>query len=318
MTQQPPIPDIAVLIVTYNSAAEIGACLDAVRFAAREVLVIDNGSSDDTCDEVRRREISLIANTENRGFAAAVNQGVRATTAPLLLLLNPDALLARGLDLLQRECEVPGVAAAGGMLTDASGLPQRGFMVRRLPTPAALAFEALGINRLWPRNPVNWRFRCLDLDPDAANPVPVEQPAGAFFLFRRDAWERLGGFDERFHPLWFEDVDFCRRLQEAGLKVTFVPQARAIHAGAHSIRKMPLEIREIYWYGNLLKYATKHYQPLYRRLVCSSVIAGAALRFFAGLPTGSGAKRFAVYWKVVRLASRCFAAGLEREVLFAD
>ena len=65
-----------------------------------EVLVVDNASADCTRDEVAARGIRLIANPTNAGFAAAVNQGVRATTAPLILLLNPDAHLVRGLDAL--------------------------------------------------------------------------------------------------------------------------------------------------------------------------------------------------------------------------
>ncbi len=83
----------------------------------------------------------------------------------------------------------------------------------------------LGINRLWPRNPVNWRFRCYDVDLQSMKPVEIEQPAGAFMMIRRDAWERVGGFDESFYPLWFEDVDFCCRLKLAGLRLFHVPSA---------------------------------------------------------------------------------------------
>ncbi len=74
----------------------------------------------------------------------------------------------------------------------------------------------LGLNRLWPGNPVNRRYRCLDLDLEAA--ADVEQPAGAFLLIRRDAWQALGGFDEGFHPIWFEDVDFLKRARDAGYR----------------------------------------------------------------------------------------------------
>ena len=110
-------------------------------------------------------DIRLIANPANVGFAAAVNQGVRATTAPLVLLLNPDAVLVRGLDALEADLLDPETGAVGGLLIDSAGVPQAGFMARNLPTSTALIFEVLGINSFFPRNPVNWHYRCLGLRP---------------------------------------------------------------------------------------------------------------------------------------------------------
>lgn len=199
---------IGIAIVTYNSATEIGSCLDAAIATGAEVVVIDNGSHDGTISEVARRGVRLIANPDNRGFAAAVNQGFCALDCPYILLLNPDAAILSSLDPLCDACQLPNAAGAGGLLLGAGGLPQTGFMVRRLPTPAALIMEALLLNRVWPNNPVNRRYRALDLKIDT--PAPVEQPAGAFLMLRRAVWKELGGFDEGFYPLWFEDVDFCR------------------------------------------------------------------------------------------------------------
>ena len=88
----------------------------------------------------------------------------------------------------------------------------------------------------------------------------VDQPAGAFLMFSRIAWESVGGFDERFWPLWFEDVDFCARIKSAGFCTYYDPEGVAKHAGSHSIRALPLENRERYWYGSLLEYAEKHYR----------------------------------------------------------
>ncbi len=223
--------DIGIVIVTYNSGDEIGPCLDAAAKSGAEIVVVDNASSDHTAAEVERRGVRLIRNERNLGFAAAVNQGFRALTANYMVLLNPDAKLQSGLEDLQRQCSLPGVGAAGGRTVGPNGELQAGWMARRLPTPTALCFEVLGINRLWPRNPVNWLFRCYDMSWTEMNPVEIEQPAGAFMMIRRDAWERLGGFDEGFYPLWFEDVDFCYRLKEAGLRLFHVPTAVVVHAG---------------------------------------------------------------------------------------
>jgi N-acetylglucosaminyl-diphospho-decaprenol L-rhamnosyltransferase len=292
------MPRVAIVIVTHNSAAEIGACLDALASlppGETEIVVVDNASTDATQSLVRDRAVCMIANPTNAGFAAALNQGVRATTARLVLSLNPDTHLVKGLDAMAEcfgETSAEKIGAVGGMLIGDDNAPQRGFMVRNLPTPAALIFEVLGINRLWPRNPVNWHYRCLGLDHMRVS--RVDQPAGAFLLFSRAAWQTVGGLDERFRPVWFEDVDFCARLRSAGYSVFFNPAGVARHAGSHSIHTLALENRAFYWYGNLLEYASKHYRPGAFRTTCVAVAVGAAFRAVWGFPRYSF-KAFAVY-----------------------
>jgi len=306
---------VAIVIVTYNSAAEIGGCLDALAGLSAddaEILVIDNASADRTRDEVVARKIRLIANRTNAGFAAALNQGVCATTAPLILSLNPDAHLVRGLDAMAACLEQPGTGAVGGMLLGEDGNPQTGFMARSLPTPAALVLEVLGINRLWPGNPVNWQYRCLGLDLMTVS--VVDQPAGAFLMFSRAVWERVGGFDERFRPIWFEDVDFCARIKSAGFCAYYNPAAVAKHYGSHSINPLALENRERYWYGSLLRYAAKHYRSPAFRTICAAVAVGAIVRAVWGFPR-NGFKAFAVYGGIVGLAfSRAFRQPAEHRV----
>ena len=292
-----------IVIVTHNSEVEIGPCLDAALATGAEVVVVDNASTDGTLAAIRGFGAAVIANPENRGFAAAVNQGVRAIRANYILLLNPDAVLRTGIETLCDVCAAPETGAAGGKLI---GSPT-GFNIRRLPTPASLAFEVLLINRLCPRNPVNWHYRCYDVPLDEC--VRVEQPAGAFLMFRRDVWERLGGFDERFYPVWFEDVDFCKRLQDYGYSVYYDPRAVALHEGGHSIRKILLEKRELYWYGSLLKYCFKHFHGGYTRLLCLAVIVGTLLRMAAGMVLQRSFKPIGIYGRVTLLASRYLLFG---------
>lgn len=292
---------VAIVVVTHQSGDVIRSCLDSVAgLPDVEVIVVDNASSDSTCGKVRAEGgARLIANPNNAGFAAAVNQGVRATSAPFILLLNPDARLETGLESLLECFDNPKTGGAGGLLIGSDGRPQAGFMARNLPGPATLAFEVLGINRLWPKNPVNWHYRCLRYDPMA--PAYVDQPAGAFFMFRRSAWQQLGGFDENFWPVWFEDVDFCARLREAGFSLRYQPAARAGHQGGHSVGVVPREIRERYWYGSLLKYAGKHYRPFAFGIVCLAVAVGSAGRAILAFPRG-GLRVFEVYSSVIRLS----------------
>jgi N-acetylglucosaminyl-diphospho-decaprenol L-rhamnosyltransferase len=298
---------IGIAIVTYNSAAEIGPCLDAAIPTGAEVVVVDNGSHDGTISEVGRRGARLIANAENRGFAAAVNQAFRALNCPFILMLNPDAAIQTGLELLREACQYPNAAGAGGRLLGAGGNPQVGFMVRRFPTPAALIMEALLLNRVWPGNPVNRRYRALDLNLDEL--TAVEQPAGAFLMVRRAVWEELGGFDEGFYPLWFEDVDFCRRATERGYRFYFVPSSVAKHTGGHSIPQLTVEMRRFYWYGSLLRFTSKHFRPLAFRAVCLAVVTGSVLRGFIEAAHSRSSRPMAACGKVVRLAGRCFFSG---------
>jgi GT2 family glycosyltransferase len=303
--------DIGIVIVTYNSREHIGACLDAAGPSGAEVVVVDNASTDGTAEEVRRyREryrVRLVANSTNRGFAAAVNQGFAGLETPYVLLLNPDAELMGGLDSLCAACRLPGAAGAGGKLVDAQGRPQIGFMARQLPTPLVLTLEVLLLNRIWPNNPANRRYRGLQLNYNMR--IPVEQPAGAFLMVRREVWRELGGFDESFFPLWFEDVDFCRRAMDRGQQLYYVPEAVARHRGGHSISKLSVEKRRVYWYGSLLRYSAKHFRPRAFRVVCLAVVAGSLLRGFGEVVLQGSLRPLAAYGKVVRHASRCFLFG---------
>jgi GT2 family glycosyltransferase len=308
------VTDTGIVIVTYNSAAEIGACLDAALRTGAEIVVVDNASSDGTLAEVRRHSVRLIANSSNRGFAAAVNQGFRALPAcAYVLLLNPDAVLEGGLEPLREACAQPGVAAAGGCLLDSQGRPQIGFMVRRFPTPAVLICEALLVNRLWPHNPVNRRYRELGLDPAA--PREVEQPAGALLMVRRTVWQETGGFAEEYFPLWFEDVDFCRRAAGRGYRLFYVPGVVAKHTGAHSISRLTVEMRRFYWYRSLLRYSARHFAPLAFRAVSLAVVTGAFPRMIVESIVQRSLKPVAVYGKVVRFAGRCFLFGWRDEAV---
>jgi N-acetylglucosaminyl-diphospho-decaprenol L-rhamnosyltransferase len=302
---------ITAVIVTYQSGDDIGACLEALKVYSVHAIVIDNGSTDRTCEVVRKHQALLIANERNRGFAAAVNQGCLECETPLVLLLNPDTVLASDPRLLAEEFRDPRVGAASGPLLDEGGTAQQGFMVRRFPSALTLAFEVLGFNRILPSNPINRRWRCLDLD--LSQPCDVEQPAGAYLMIRRGVWQELGGFDEGFYPLWFEDVDFCLRLHRKQYRVRFQPTAVAKHTGAHSIRKIPVEIRLFYWYGSLLRYAAKHCRPFARQLLCLAVIFGALARLVPEFVNHPGTKLLKLYGRIVRLAGQRLI-GLQQSV----
>jgi GT2 family glycosyltransferase len=186
-------------------------------------------------------------------------------------------------------------------------------MVRSLPTPAALVLEALLLNRIWSGNPVNRRYRGLGLD--YSRRMVVEQPAGAFLMIRRAVWEELGGFDERFYPLWFEDVDFCRRAVDRGSRWYYEPQAVAAHLGAHSIAKITVEMRRDYWYRSLIRYAARHFGSTAFRVVCLAVLAGSFARVLADSACKRSLEPWKGYGRIVMLAGRCLLFGWRDEVV---
>ncbi len=301
-----------IVIVTYNSARVIASCLESlvrVWEGGASVTVVDNASQDETGQVVRNYAwAQFVPNQENRGFAGGVNQGAQMGSGRYVLLLNPDtALLSADLGRMEAACEEHGLAS--GLLVDEDGEPQRGFFARRLPTPAALSFEALGLNRLWPSNPVNRKYRRLDFF--GREEAFVEQPPGAFLMVRRDVWERLGGMDETFYPVWFEDADLCRRAMDHGYRIRFTPDCCVQHEGGHSVLRVDETVRGVHWYGSLLRYATKHFRPFWFGVVCVAVAVGAVARALAArFEAGHGRARTALmYGTIVRLAVQSLLTG---------
>jgi N-acetylglucosaminyl-diphospho-decaprenol L-rhamnosyltransferase len=276
------------IVIAHNSAACIEECLRAVCLQdGWEILLVDNASSDDTLARANKfaAQVVVIANQRNRGFAAAVNQALAASTASKAVVLNPDAVPApHALDQIAAAMATPSVGAVGGLLVGNDGKAQQGFVIRRFPSLAAMVCEIVLLNRLWPRNPWNRRYRCLDADYSKAQ--VVDQPAGAALGFRREVWQELGGFDEEFYPVWFEDVDFCRRIRDCGWQILYEPFAIFRHSGGHSVERLSFSNRQLFWYRNLLLYFRKHHgrgQSLALRISiatgmimrCAAVLAGA-------------------------------------------
>jgi GT2 family glycosyltransferase len=303
---------ISVLIITYNSESCIGPCLRSLRehAAQAEIVVVDNGSTDGTVAAVRRfPQVRLIASPTNLGFAGGVNRAARACAGDALLLLNPDAVLRTPLAPLEEALQRADVIAVAPRLVDAGGEFQRGFAVRRLPTRAALLFEILLLNRLFPNNPVNRRYRCLGFDPWQV--TEVEQPAGACLLLRRSGFEACGGMDERFFPLWFEDVDLCRRLRQRGGKILCEPRVLVEHRGGHSLDSVTFSEKQVYWYRNLLYYVEKSFGRGSGMVFRGAVLAGIGLRVVAELiaavlnrktPVGVRAERLRAYGRAALLS----------------
>jgi hypothetical protein len=279
-------PQCSVIIVTYNSGAHIEACLRALAPQDCEIIVVDNASQDDTVSRVRSLErkmpLQLITISRNIGFAGGVNQGARAASGDVLLILNPDAVAEPdAIDALLACFAEPGASAVGGALVEGDGQVAKGFAFRRLPTLTSLLFEALLVNQVWPGNPINRGYRCLDAD--YSREQPVEQPAGACLAVTRAAWESVQGMDAAFFPVWFEDVDFCKRLSKRGGRILYCPRARFHHSGAHSVGQLNFRDKQMFWYRNMVRYAQKHFSPSKVLVLRLGIFVGMGLRMLASV-----------------------------------
>jgi N-acetylglucosaminyl-diphospho-decaprenol L-rhamnosyltransferase len=232
--------DVAPVIVTFNSRDMTSECVAELDDpTVGRVVVVDNGSTDGTAERLREQfgdRIQLVPLDPPAGFAAACNAGARVTDAPYVLFLNSDILTTPdAIGRLVKELEAdPGAVAAGGRLVDPGSLmTQKRYKPRRFPGLAVLATTLLGIEDAWPGNPITRHHVGADIDESGTQ--AVEQPAAAALMVRREAFEAVGGFDERFW-FWYEDVDLLKRLHERG-RILWVPAAAFRHIGGASFAK---------------------------------------------------------------------------------
>lgn len=230
---------IGVVIVTYNSADILGPCLDSLQGASAQpihVVVVDNNSNDGTADMVARQapQATLIRNSENRYYAAASNQGIRAARGAYILLLNPDTILPVGcLDALRTELESqPQAAAVAPMLIDPNGRWQPSL--RELPALDTLWYDLTGLSFLFPKSRTFGRWRMGYFD--GKSPRAVNQPMASCLLVRREIFEKVGDFDETY-PMFFNDVDWCKRVKDAGYEIWYTPDVKVSHVGGATVRK---------------------------------------------------------------------------------
>ncbi|HEX7705297.1 MAG TPA: glycosyltransferase family 2 protein [Thermoanaerobaculia bacterium] len=315
--------DLSILIVTWNSERWIDRCLRSLPLACDglvyEVLVHDNASSDSTLAIARthvpddssadrvEEPLRLIASETNAGFAGGINRSFHESRGRYVLLLNPDCepapeAVTRLYEFLETH---PAVAGAAPLLIDDDGTVQREFQLRRLPTLRTLASEVLLLDKVFPTSRAMARHRYRDADLNEAQ--PIEQPAAAALLLRREVFEEVGPFDEQFSPAWFEDVDYCQRLMKLRRETWVVPASRVGHHGGASLEHMEFAHFAGIWYGNMWRYAKKWLRPAEAETLRWIIVFGMMLRGAAGVaglrPPGVGrGDAFRAYWQVLTKA----------------
>jgi N-acetylglucosaminyl-diphospho-decaprenol L-rhamnosyltransferase len=244
-------PEVTVVIVNYNSGGHLADCLSSIYTGLAglrwEVVVVDNASGDgsekaaenaivpvtrSSGSETGVRLVRLLANT---GFAAAANLGARTGKADRLLLINPDCLVATGfIDPLLRELDAsPRCAAVAPCVINEDGSAQGN--ARGDPTIMTGFFgRTTLLSQLFPSTRLARRNVVLPAMP-GNKAIPVDWVSGSCVLVRREAFDAVGGFDERYFLYW-EDADLCRRLRNAGWSICLRRDARVVHVGGRSSR----------------------------------------------------------------------------------
>lgn len=304
------VPDIAILIVSWNVRELLLGCLHALPEAvgdgySYEVILVDNASSDGTVEAVRKAfpQVRIIANRENRGFTGGNNQALAVTQARYLFLLNPDtqplshsiATLARYLD------DHPQVGMVGPRLWYGDGSPQPSR--RRFPSLYTLFTESTIVQHYLPQLPLFAQYIMADTPDDV--PQEVDWLVGAAIMVRREVYEQIGGLDEGFF-MYSEELDWCHRAKDAGWRIAYQPAAEIIHFEGKSSEQARAR-RDIAFFTSRVRYTRKYHGSFWAQLLRLWLLTTFVLqwlregvKWMMGHKRSLRAQRMAAYIQVLR------------------
>lgn len=323
------LPDLSIIVVSWNVRDLLRACLASVtrdqrseirsqKSVARgpwavgpplisdsypltsEIIVIDNASSDGSAAMVAAEfpAVRLIANTENRGFTGANNQGIAVAQGRYVFFLNPDTVVvgdALAAMLAYMDAH-PEVGACGPQLCYGDGSLQSSC--RRFPTLVTALFESTPLAWHWPNNPWARRYRMEDgvsppraplvIGPgEIATPpsfagkagtgIDVDWLVGAALLVRRELLAQIGGFDEGYF-MYSEELDWCRRAKDAGWQIVYLPAAQIIHYEGKSSEQV-VAARHIRFQTSKVRYFRKFHGPFQAELLRVFILLSFAVEW---------------------------------------
>ena len=262
--------DVSVIIVNWNTAQVTCDCLRSVyeqtRGVSYEVIVVDNASSDDSVEVIKRDypQVILIENNENRGFAAANNQGMVIAKGRYVLLLNSDTIIldnaiAKTLEFAKN---LPDAAVVGcKVLNPDRTLQPTCFM---FPSVLNMLLSTTYLYKIFPNSKFFGRERMSWWD--RSDVREVEVVTGCFMLVRREAMKQVGMMDERFF-MYGEETDWCYRLKQEGWNVMFTPDAQIIHLGGASSNQIKPAMK-MQLSASLLQFVKKQKGSLFYMFAC--------------------------------------------------
>lgn len=252
-----------IVIVNWNSGTQLKECVESVMKSSfdnsilNNVIVVDNDSKDDSIELVEKldfEKLEIIKNKENLGFGKACNIGAKRSKSDFILFLNPDAMVYQDtfeklFSYIDRN-DSRDTAVYGVQLIGEDGKVQKSCAV--FPKLSHFLNKIFGLNRLNPRLFPSFKME----DWDHLQNKQVDQVMGAFFMIKRDIFERLNGFDERFF-VYYEELDLSKRIKESGYKTIFVAESKAYHKGC-GMSEQVKAFRFFYSTRSSLIYSFKH------------------------------------------------------------
>ena len=268
---------LSVIIVNWNTREFLRKCLEFVETAVKsipsEIIVIDNASTDGSIEMLVDSfpNIHSIINKTNNGFAAANNLGLHRASGEYVMLLNPDAELK--IDSASKMLEFaeahPEAGVVGPKLLNTDGSLQKNG--QKFPTLARELLHVFRLNRLMQSKfDIRYEWGRADFDVQAE----VDSVCGACMLVKRAAIEAAGLLDERFF-MYYEEVDWCKRIKAAGWKVYYLPESEVIHHIGQGSKQIGLKKMRIA-YASQYVYFKKHHglaQALVLRIISGMILA---------------------------------------------
>ena len=300
--------DLSIIIVSWNVADLLRACLDSILAAptplALEIIVVDSASSDTTVTMIQSEypPVTLMAQTENLGFVKCNNIGLKASRGRHVLLLNPDTEiigdpLATMVAYLDAHPDV-GIVGPHTLNTDRSTQSTK----RRFPTMTTGIFESTWLQDYAPKALMDWYYTADIADQSTGD---VDWVQGSALMARRSVYEQIGGLDEGFF-MFSEELDWCKRAKDAGWRVVYVGAAQIIHHGGKSTEQIASR-KHIYFHQSKLRYFRKNYGWLVAQILRIFLLLNYVWQIFLegakgllGQKPALRRERIQAYWEVLR------------------
>lgn len=252
------LPMMDVIVVNWNAGHQLCTCIDSITQYAhglvKQTIVVDNGSVDGSDARIEGLpNVTLIRTGANLGFGKACNLGAQHAKSDYLLFINPDAALyddtlPKALAFMQDPANT-NVGICGVQLLDEARHVSRSCA--RFPSAVGFVAHAVGLDRFFPR------LGHFMAEWDHAQTREVDHVIGAFFLVRRELFNALHGFDERFF-VYLEDLDFSYRAHQVDWRSVYLADVQAFHAGGGTSNQVKAR-RLFYSLRSRLLYAFKHF-----------------------------------------------------------
>jgi hypothetical protein len=298
--------DLSIIIVSWNVADLLAACLDSIKFETLdgEVIVVDSASSDQTVNMLQTRypHVKLLAQHENVGFTRGNNIGLKVAQGRYLLLLNPDTeIIGNALQKTVAYMDAhPSVGILGPHTLNTDGSTQS--TSRHFPTPALGFFESTWLQPYAPKSMLN-HFYAADIADTAT--AEVDWVQGSALLARREVYAQIDGLDEGY-VMFSEELDWCKRAKDAGWQVVYFGDAQIIHHGGKSTEQVTAR-KHIHFQQSKLRYYRKFHGALIAFMLRAFLLLSYGVQItLEGVKSLLGHKRalrqerIRAYWQVLR------------------